>query len=100
MVAVRGNALGVGRVRQYEAAVAGPGRTFAAFVAAVSLVRMESTIAAQGGHAILHGDLDLLRIDAGNIGVDHVTLGLFLDVVQGYPITGLLCASLRAASFA
>src|SRR3569623_2952927 len=63
-----GDGLRVRGVGQYEAAVKGASRTFTALVAAVLPVLL-LTVAAQREHAVLHRDLDVLRIDARDIGL-------------------------------
>src|SRR3569832_191806 len=84
---------------QYEAAVKGASRTFTALVAAVLPVLL-LTVAAQREHAVLHRDLDVLRIDARDNEKKHEANKHNQDNHQRHPVTGDGGAGLVTTPFA
>src|SRR5690606_38492002 len=72
------DALGIGAVGQREAAVEAAVAALHARVALGFGARFALAFALDRENALVHLDLDLLRVDARQVGVDHEALGLLL----------------------
>src|SRR6185312_15064151 len=77
-----------GAVRQRETTIEQAMRALDARQLAVLLARFRLALALDRENALLHRDLDILRIDAGNVGEDGEAVVLFLDVDARRPLTG------------
>src|SRR5512146_1233756 len=88
VLAGRADALGIGTVGQCEAAVEGAIRTLDARQLAVLLLRLRLALAANRQDALVHADIDVLRVDARNVGEDDEALVLLLDVDARRPLAG------------
>src|SRR6185437_8222663 len=82
------DAFRVGAVRQRETTIEQAMRALDARQLAVLLARFRLALALDRENALLHRDLDILRIDAGNVGEDGEAVVLFLDVDARRPLTG------------
>ena len=89
--------LAVDAVRQREAAHEDAMRTLDALVALLALCGLVLALALDRQHALVHGYLYVLGLDAGNVGVQQITVGLFLDVDGRRPVTALDAAGIVAA---
>ncbi len=82
------DAFGVGAVRQREAAIERAVRALDARQLAVLLGCLGLALALDRKDALLHRDLDVLRIDTGNVGEDGEAVVFFLDVDARRPLAG------------
>src|SRR6185437_4306302 len=78
---LRRDGLSVGALRQSEAAEEGTARALDALVAVlVGLLLLRAALAADSQHAILGGDVDVLRLNSRDVGEDHETLGFLVNI--------------------
>src|SRR6185503_241501 len=82
------DAFGVGAVRQREAAIERAVRALDARQLAVLGGVLGLALALDREDALFHRDLDVLRIDAGNVREDREAVVLFLDVDARRPLAG------------
>ena len=78
--------LRVGRVRQAEAAVELAARAFHAAEALLLVARSQLASAPDRQFALLERDVDVLRVDARQVDVDHELLRFLADVDGGHPV--------------
>src|SRR6056297_50804 len=86
VVALRVDALGVGRVGQREAPEEASGDAFDAAVAVLVLAFLGGAGPAGCRHAVLHRDFDVLAFHAGDVGMQQETVLLFPDVHGRDPV--------------
>src|SRR5512143_2621390 len=71
--------------RQREAAGERAVGQLDAMVVLALLLHLQLALALQGEHAVLESDLDVLRLDAGQLGADDDLLAVLVDVARGRP---------------
>src|SRR5579872_7265420 len=86
MAALGADALGVGAFRQGEAAQEAAGAALGAGPAVLLGPGLALALAREAQHPVFHADLDVLRVDPGDIRMDHEALGLLLDIHGRGPV--------------
>src|SRR6056297_48689 len=86
VVALGGNAFGVGGVGQREAAEEAAGHALDAAIALAVFLAAVRAAARNGQHAVLHGDLDVVRLDARDVGVQQEAVLFLADVHRRGPV--------------
>src|SRR4029079_17187051 len=81
---IRGDVVRVDAARQRERADEAAVRALDAVIVAVVLP-LELALAADGEHAVLEGDLEVVLVHAGDLDLDHDLVGLLSDVDRGRP---------------
>src|SRR5512140_1321403 len=77
--------LGVERARQRERPREGAERPLDAVVALALVLGLELPLAAQGSRTVLEPNVDVLRLDAGEVEAERHALGVLEDVAGGRP---------------
>src|SRR5690606_5869735 len=88
VLAMGGDALRVGAVGQREAPVEHAVAAFDAREVLALVLFHADALALDGEQALVHLDLDVLRVDAGDVGVQDEAVRLLLDVDARRPLAG------------